>query len=118
MKPKKNSNLNESSLNDLLEAYACLPQNWRVIYHEAFRGNHLLFDSRDVEQFGQAAIKQTTRTEKKHALRAAVKLASSTNLTDMKMQISGLGVESKYYLFRLYLRYVASLREQVKSHLN
>jgi hypothetical protein len=120
LNPSKKEKINETAMSEMLAAYECLPNNWRVIYHEAFRGNHLLFDAADVESFnGARKLSLSASTgDKKVALRAAVRIVGEQSITNMRNQVNQLGIESKYYLFRLYLRYVDSMRDQVKNSHN
>jgi hypothetical protein len=116
----KKEKINETAMAEILSAYECLPNNWRVIYHEAFRGNHLLFDAADVESFSSARKTSfvASSSHKKVALRAAVRIVGEQSISTMRDEVNSLGIESKYYLFRLYLRYVESMRDQVKNSHN
>lgn len=86
-----------------------LPPLWNVLYDEALRGNHLLFEGMEREEAGSP-------DEDLGAI--IVDLVSLNELSEMVEYINELSFEQKRNLFALYLRSVHEWSFEVRMAAN
>jgi len=113
--------LNESMLfagtfpeNDLL------PPLWRVIYYEAIRANHILFNPSDLAQFNNQSNTLDTPTIKDDGIieKMFVNLLKCSNISDSQLHINQQPYNYRQQIFTMYLRYIDSLKANIKQSLN
>jgi hypothetical protein len=105
----------------LSEYMQSLSPNWRAIYYEAVRGNHILFEQSDLNAFANLDISAPKASEEQRSIRViktAARLIASPSLQSMRDEIAPLTLEEKFFLFRIYNRYLSDLKTRVKSSLN
>lgn|GEM_PF-1260068 len=119
---KKKNSLGEGEHFAMLTEYMqTLSPNWRAIYYEAVRGNHILFEQSDLNAFANLSAQTPSATNANRSVRViktAAKLIASPSLQSMRDEIAPLSLEEKFFLFRIYNRYLSDLKTRVKSSLN
>jgi len=111
---------NPSLENILLQAYEenmRLPWVWQLIYQEALRANHLLFDSAELAQFddtksGETPINHDVICDK------VMDLAKCTSLREIRTQIDQLSLHDKQGLIALYRHWLRTWQQFVTASLN
>jgi len=98
-----------------------LPPLWQVIYQEAIRGHHILFQRADVERFEAAeGVSEpwldSAFTEELEGL--VVDLAGSADLQEMVHIIDDLPEATRRNLYYMYRRVLWMWRCYVKDQLN
>lgn len=98
-----------------------LPMVWRVVYNEAIRGNHILFDADDMKAIEDYyhSPQFKLRPENNSAMaRFAVKFFGSSDFAEMKSLFKSLTLEQKAVALILYRRSISVWREWLKRNLN
>lgn len=97
---------------------------WSVIYNEAIRGNHLLFQKSDVATFDEA-IEMTDSKTTGLILSTCARLESLTyellccsDLPQMVEIIDSENHQTKLYLYTFYQNVLGSLKNKFKTALN
>jgi len=98
-----------------------LPMIWRVIYHEAARGNHLLWDRQDL------ADVESTLSSKSMSIDASDKIQltkfmalflSTGNFQELQAMLKGCSQRQKALVFIMYKRALSTWRMWLKNNLN
>ncbi len=98
-----------------------LPMIWRVIYHEAVRGNHILWNSDDlasIEHSLQAAQFKIAPTEHDTIIQFMANLTSCGDFRELHNMIKGLPAHQKPVIFLLYRRALAGWHRWLKANLH
>ena len=98
-----------------------LPPLWQVIYYEAVRGHHILFDHLDVVEARQLESKpsQTISAEELEQLcESVVTIISCSDLASMRRAIKECPDCLRHQLFTIYRHFVEAWRQHLKCHLN
>jgi hypothetical protein len=98
-----------------------LPMVWRVIYNEAIRGNHILFEAEDIkaieEYYHSPEFKLRSENSGPMA-RFAVKFFGSSDFHEMKSLFKALTLEQKAVALILYRRSINVWKDWLKRNLN
>ena len=116
-----NQTINESTLSKLYEGPSFLSPTWRVIFQEAVRGNHILFDSLPGYQkmtrltLHRVQIQDlaSRALEEKFA-----KVLQSDCFSDIQSVIREMTPQQQSLLFVLYKRVIESWKVRHKNSLN
>lgn len=111
--------MSKNLLEDLTTVFypdVSLPPLWQVIYHEAMRGNHILFNK-------ERLTSNTEKSSEKHQndesfIIIAMNILSLSNLSEMRSSLDQLPSYFYHSVFQIYLRLLESLRLHIKSQLN
>jgi hypothetical protein len=98
-----------------------LPMVWRVVYHEAIRGNHILFDADDmaaIEEFYHSPDFKLNPENNVPMTRFAVKFFSSTDFKEMKAMVKALPIDQKVVALILYRRSISVWQDWLKRNLH
>jgi hypothetical protein len=98
-----------------------LPMVWRVVYHEAVRGNHILFDAEDmtaIEDYYHSKDFKLREENNAPMAKFAVKFFSSTDFREMRAMIKALPIDQKVVALILYKRSMSVWREWLKRNLH
>lgn len=97
-----------------------LPPFWRVIYYEAIRANHILFNPNDLANFINEPVRGYTPTIKDDGIieRIFVTLLKCSNITESQLHINQQPYGLRKQIFTMYLRYIDSLKANIKQSLN
>ena len=98
-----------------------LPMVWRVVYNEAIRGNHILFDVEDlkaIEEFYHSPDFKLNAENNVPMTKFAVKFFSSTDFKDMKAMIKALPLDQKVVALILYRRSISVWQDWLKRNLH
>jgi hypothetical protein len=98
-----------------------LPMVWRVIYNEAIRGNHILFDAEDIksidEYFHSSNFKLRPENNGPMA-KFAVKFFGSSDFAEMKSLFKALPLDQKAVALILYRRSISVWNDWLKRNLH
>lgn len=112
----------ESAMLSLYENPDFLPPLWRVIYQEAVRGNHVLFENVPQSSYSARAAtlsRPGVNTGISENLQITVtRIFRSSSITEMKAIIKGLNRQEKDALFLIYERAINTWKMQLKASLN
>ena len=98
-----------------------IPPLWQVIFQEAIRGNHLLFDKKECEQF---EIERMTFSASWDDLideeieEIITHLAGCADLREMMDIIDGHSLETRKTLYFLYVELLVIWKQALRSQLN
>jgi hypothetical protein len=98
-----------------------LPMVWRVVYNEAIRGNHILFDAADllaIETFYRTPDFRINPENSKDMTKFAVKFFGSSDFRAIKSMVKELTLEQKVIAFVLYRRSINDWQAWLKRNLN
>lgn len=98
-----------------------LPMVWRVVYNEAIRGNHILFDTDDIkaiEEFYHSPNFKLRAENNGVMARFAVKFFASSDFGEMKALFKGLTLEQKAVALILYKRSISVWKDWLKRNLH
>ena len=98
-----------------------LPMIWRVVYHEAVRGNHILWDRVDldaIEEHVQSSNFKLDTEDKKVATRFMSKFFSTVDYTDLQTMLKRLTLAQKSLVFLLYRRSMTGWQQWLKRNLH
>ena len=87
----------------------------KVIYNEAIRNNHILFDN--IDELKTRPLINTNESSAEIE-QIAEKLIYNTNLTQMKKQINRLKIDQQAMLFALYKGFIEHIRQQTLRSFN
>ena len=86
-----------------------------ILYQESMRGNHILFDHEKVVQWSNLSMGHPTRKQVALVESCFIEILGKVAVKDMKRVIDSQTDDVKYWLFRLYLTYLSSLKAEIKS---
>jgi hypothetical protein len=98
-----------------------LPMVWKVIYSEAIRGNHILFDQEDlseIETFYHSADFKIKAENNGPMAKFAVKFFSSSDFQEMRRLIKALPIDQKVVALILYRRSISVWQDWLKRNLH
>lgn len=98
-----------------------LPLVWKVIYSEAIRGNHILFDAndlKDIESFYHSKEFKLKEENNGPMAKFAVKFFSSSDFQEMRRLIKELPIEQKVVALILYRRSISVWQDWLKRNLH
>ena len=98
-----------------------LPMVWRVVYYEAIRGNHILWDKEDLEtiaSFYQAPDVRLDAVDQVAMTKFGSKFFQSSDFREMKQLIKMLPTHHKAIAFLLYRRSIGSWQTWLKKNLH
>ena len=114
--------LSENALSSLYEKPDFLPPLWRIIYQEAVRGNHVLFENVPEARYASRTITigrpGVSKSISKDLSKTVTKIFKSSSITEMKQIINKLNRQEKDVLFLMYERAIVSWKKQLKASLN
>jgi hypothetical protein len=98
-----------------------LPMIWRVVYNEAIRGNHILFDADDIkaiEDYYHSPSFKLSSDNSGAMARFAVKFFGSSDFGEMKSLFKSLTLEQKAVALILYRRSISVWKDWLKRNLH
>lgn len=98
-----------------------LPMVWKVIYSEAIRGNHILFDTEDlsaIESFYHSKDFRLKEENNGPMAKFAVKFFSSSDFQEMRRLIKALPIDQKVVALILYRRSISVWQDWLKRNLH
>lgn len=98
-----------------------LPMIWRVIYHEAVRGNHILWDSDDlaaIDQMHVSADMKMSDADRSAVTSFMVRFISGTDFRQLSNMIKELTMDQKAVAFILYRRAIHTWQRWLKTNLH
>lgn len=98
-----------------------LPMIWRVIYHEAIRGNHILWDSNDlaaIDQMHESAELKMNDADRSAVTSFMVRFISGTDFRQLSDMIKELTLDQKAVAFILYRRAIHTWQRWLKTNLH
>ena len=98
-----------------------LPMVWRVVYNEAIRGNHILFEAEDmkaIEEFYHSPEFKLKPENNTPMAKFAVKFFGSSDFREMKRLIKDLPLDQKVVALILYRRSISVWQDWLKRNLH
>jgi len=99
-----------------------LPPLWQVIYHEAMRGHHILFDKEKVSYLEETLQKiipsLTFEVPHNTVVETAITVMRLNSLSEMREYLNKLPDDFYHFFYRTYLYLLENMRFYVKSQLN
>lgn len=98
-----------------------LPMIWRVIYHEAMRGNHILWDKTDleaIEYMHQSPDFKMNEEDRSAITDFMVRFTSGTDFRQLVDMIKALPMNQKAVAFVLYRRAISVWQRWLKTNLH
>jgi hypothetical protein len=98
-----------------------LPMIWRVVYHEAVRGNHILWERGDldaIEAHVQSPDFKLATEDKQMATKFMTKFFSTVDFTALQLMIKQLTPSQKALVFLLYRRAISVWQGWLKLNLH
>lgn len=98
-----------------------LPMVWRVVYNEAIRGNHILFDAEDlkeIEEYFHSPNFKLRPENNTPMAKFAVRFFGSSDFREMKALIKSLNLEQKAVALILYRRSISVWSDWLKRNLH
>ena len=98
-----------------------LPMVWRVVYYEAIRGNHILWDKNDLEavaKFYNEPNVKLNAADQIAMTKFGSKFFQSADFGEMKNMVQALPAHHKAIAFLLYRRAINSWQAWLKKNLN
>ena len=98
-----------------------LPMVWRVVYNEAIRGNHILFqgaDLRAIENFYRSPGFKIGLENSETMVKFAVDFFGCSDFRTIKEMLTTLSLEQKVIAFVLYRRSITSWQDWLKKNLH
>ena len=98
-----------------------LPMIWRVIYHEAVRGNHILWDSNDlaaIDEMHDTAEFKMNDEDRSVVTSFMVRFISGTDFRQLSEMIKELTMDQKAVAFILYRRAISKWQRWLKTNLH
>jgi len=96
-----------------------LPPMWEIVYQEAIRGNHILFDDADVDPdtivMQDASFQGDGLTKIEDVL---VQMLASSDLTQIRAMIAGLSQVERQALFLIYKNLIQATSSMLKAQLH
>lgn len=89
-----------------------LPPLWQVIYQEATRGNHILFNDLDFDRNAKAKL------DLDYITFVMSEIASCSTLRDMKNMLAIIPEAGIIQVYNYYLIYLEQLKYQLRNTLN
>jgi hypothetical protein len=109
----------ENILQEGLYGDQSMPFLWQVIYHEAMRGNHMLFEGSDLGLFDQDRSHEAIANAEPDCTSEFVyNLFACNDLATIQRRIRELPFRQKRRVHRVYLRFLERWRLQIKQSLN
>lgn len=99
---------------------SALPFLWQIIYHEATRANHMLFDREDLEKFDsdQSGFGSPQEKGGNELSTVMMDLLSCNEIDKIQNRIRALPYQERRQIFSVYLRFIERWRIQIKQSLN
>lgn len=98
-----------------------LPLIWRVVYHEAVRGNHILWEKADLDaieaQYGSSSFKLAPE-DTSAVTRFMARFFSTVDYADLKKMLRLLPIQQKAVVFLLYRRAISVWQSWLKLNLH
>lgn len=98
-----------------------LPMIWRVIYHEAVRGNHILWEKADLDAIElefQSPNFKLAQEDKGAITRFMARFHASVDYNELRAMICQLPRQQKAVAFLLYRRAISVWQTWLKSNLH
>jgi hypothetical protein len=102
-----------------------LPMIWRVVYHEAVRGNHILWDQQDIESVNSMVESakpgssfSMDDSDKKAITKFMASFFSTSDFRDLQGMIKSLPANHKAVAFILYNRAITVWKRWLKTNLH
>jgi len=98
-----------------------LPMVWRVIYAEAIRGNHIIFDAEDlkaIEEFYHSPGFKLKPENNSPMAKFAVKFFGTSDFKEMKALVKALPIDQKVVALILYKRSISVWQDWLKRNLH
>ncbi len=98
-----------------------IPPLWQVLYQEAVRGNHLLFDKKEVERFEEERVSFKPVWDdliNEEIEEIATHLAGCSDLREMMDIIDSLTLKTRKTLYFLYVELLVIWKHALRSQLN
>lgn len=115
----KSNSLTEAAIVDHLSPSASmLPPLWSVIYEEAVRGNHVLFDPSDIEAFQKNPIAHYDDAEIAWVVTYIAQQTVKTSLIELQATVRELSPAKRSLVFMLYMNAIQYFTAQLKRSLN
>ncbi len=97
-----------------------LPKLWQIIYQEAIRGNHILFEQNDVERFSTATLseQECPKSFETSIEEIICSILYSNNLTQMKAIICSCPFAVRRTIFGVYNWAIKHAGSELKQYLN
>jgi hypothetical protein len=115
----KSNSLTEAALIDHLSPSASmLPPLWSVIYEEAVRGNHVLFDASDIEAFQKDPTPHYDDAEIAWVVTYIAQQTVKTSLIELQRAVRELPEVKRGLVFILYMNAIQYFTAQLKRSLN
>ena len=107
--------LKEDYIFDTYRQTSAINNTWKVIYNEAIRNNHILFDN--IDEIRNRPILSVKDSENE-VEKLAEQLIVASSLTSMKKQINKLKLEQQVLLFALYKGFIDHIAQQTRQSFN
>jgi hypothetical protein len=95
-----------------------LSPTFDVIYQEAVRGNHILFRPSDVSNWSSLGKKLPSTDILDEVSEVFSELFRKASFREMCDSIDRLSESARYWLFRLYMNFIESLKIEVRASFN
>lgn len=98
-----------------------LPMIWRVIYHEAVRGNHILWNAAELESIEQQCNSPEFKLQPGDSgvlAKFMAKFFHTANFGDLQSMIATLNDQQKAVAFLLYRRAITVWQKWLKTNLH
>ncbi len=97
-----------------------VPFLWQVIYHEATRSNHLVFDREDIEKFDKDSSRFPSAEQQgqDRVSEVMMDLLSCNELDKIQNTIRALTYTERKQVFSIYMSFIDRWRYQIKQSLN
>lgn len=98
-----------------------LPMIWRVIYHEAIRGNHILWERGDldaIENMHQSADFKMNEEDRSAVTTFMVRFMAGSDFRQLADMIKALPINQKAVAFILYRRAISVWQNWLKTNLH
>ena len=113
--------LSEGVLQKQVMETATLPLVLEIIFREGVRGNHILFDHDDVDNYSQLGCDQNSAPlalPQWSLEEIGMRLLSQPDLSGMRRMIGELAKPQRQQLYRVYCGLLSSWQSHVKTQLN
>ena len=115
----KSHSLTEAALVDHLSPSASLlPPLWSVIYEEAVRGNHILFETCELDTLQNATMTEFDDADVAWVVTYVAKQSVKTSLIELKQAVKDLPDQKRGLVFLLYMNSIQYFTQQLKRSLN
>ena len=91
---------------------------WKVIYDEAASQNHIIFDKKDLKEFGEDPVTPKLAGEEDEISQTMLSLFNAPDLSTIKSRVRRLSAHRKKQIYRVYLRTLERWQVNYQSHLH